>query len=145
MESPLADMHAAHASLIHLAGYNYTVPSSHYIARRDGQLGYSPLTGQWHTSTYAVSSLLLAPRRYRYQPQLNCIPSLDWCEANYDISIILARSWGLSIWLAEWWNCWSNVPFVLLALWGAYSTRQLPNRCVSGGQVGNRISTLAFM
>ena len=131
----LTDIHSAHIPWTRLTDYNHTAATARFIARRAGQLGYSPLTGHWHTSTYALSTS--APVACR--PELNCIPSLDWCESNYDISIMLKRSWGLSIWLAEWWNCWSNVPFVLLALWGVYSTRQLPNRCVSGGRVANRI------
>lgn len=129
MGSLLTDIHSEHTLLLRLIDYNRTAPSDRFIARRDGQLGYSPLTGQWHTSTYAISSLSSATTDLH--------SSLDWCEANYDISIILARSWGLSIWLAEWWNCWSNIPFVLLALWSVYTTRELPNRYVSGGQVAN--------
>lgn len=125
----LTDIHSEHIPLLRLTDYNHTAPSD-FIIRRDGQLGYSPLTGQWHTSTYALSS---SPS----SAITDLHSSLDWCEANYDISIILARSWGLSIWLAEWWNCWSNIPFVLLALWGVYNTRQLPNRYVSGGRVAN--------
>lgn len=100
------------------------------------------LSSNWAVAHIHVSIPLVAIFiSHIFSHKLNWTPSLDWCEANYDISIILARSWGLNIWLAEWWNCWSNVPFVLLALWGVYSTRQLPNRYVSGVRVANLVDT----
>ncbi|KDO22520.1 hypothetical protein SPRG_11704 [Saprolegnia parasitica CBS 223.65] len=40
--------------------------------------------------------------------------SVDWCEDNY--------VW--SYYIAEWWNSWSNVPPLALALYAMYKSRQ---------------------
>ncbi len=56
MDFPLTDIRSAHTHLVRLTNHNYTAPNNSFIARRVGQLGYSPFTGQWHTSTYALSS-----------------------------------------------------------------------------------------
>jgi hypothetical protein len=51
MDFPLPDIRSVHTPLLQLTNYNHTTLGDRFIARRDGQLGYSPLTGQWHTST----------------------------------------------------------------------------------------------
>jgi len=48
----------------------------------------------------------------------NHTSSLDWCEDNYTHSHLIA----------EFWNTTSNIPFIVLGVWGMLMTKGLPNR-----------------
>jgi len=58
------------------------------------------------------------PGQKTFGPWGNHTSSLDWCEDNYTH---LAH-------VAEFWNTLSNIPFILLGVWGMLSTQGLPNR-----------------
>jgi len=58
------------------------------------------------------------PGQKTFGPWGNHTSSLDWCEDNYTHSTFIA----------EFWNTFSNIPFIALGIWGILSTRGLPNR-----------------
>jgi len=58
------------------------------------------------------------PGQKTFGPWGNHTSTLDWCEDNYTHLTFVA----------EFWNTVSNVPFILLGIFGILSTRGLPNR-----------------